>query len=50
MQILLTNTSTAPPPKKRRKVELDATLDDYSNALTTATEDAASLEVAYVSC
>jgi hypothetical protein len=46
--LLIKNNIAVPPPKKRRKLESDATLDDYSAHLITATEDAAALEEVYV--
>jgi hypothetical protein len=46
--LLANNGIAVPPPKKRRKLELDATLGDYSKGLVTATEDAAALEETYV--
>ncbi|KAJ7050542.1 apoptosis-antagonizing transcription factor [Mycena amicta] len=46
-KLLAANDSAVPPPRKRRKIEGDATLADFSTQLYAATSAASALEHAY---
>jgi len=47
LQTLLTvNNIVTPPPRKRQKIELESTTEDYSGVCIAATEHAANLEAA----